>query len=115
MDLLIFKTLPYLILIGTMLALLFWMWTIYDCATKETAAGDEKNIWLFILIFVPLLGSIVYYLVRIPNREQEQYMKRKAEQQEKEKELQQKKAAAQQEKAGEQQDKPDGRQDNTEG
>jgi hypothetical protein len=46
----------------------FWIWMIVDCATKESSEGNDKLIWLLVIIFVQLLGAIIYYFVRRPQR-----------------------------------------------
>ena len=46
------------------LGLLFWIWMIYECATRERNT-TEKILWLLLVIFAPLLGSLIYFLIRI--------------------------------------------------
>ena len=47
-----------------LIGLLFWLWMIYECATRERNT-TEKILWLLLVIFAPVLGSLVYFLVRI--------------------------------------------------
>ncbi|NQT58294.1 MAG: PLDc_N domain-containing protein [Bacteroidetes bacterium] len=47
---------------------IFWIWAIIDCATKESSEGNEKIIWLLIIIFVNFIGALIYYFVRRPER-----------------------------------------------
>ncbi len=49
---------------------LFWLWMLIDCAVNETTQGNEKVVWIIIIVFTHLLGAIVYYLVRRPKRKQ---------------------------------------------
>ena len=42
----------------------FWLWMLIDCATHETAQDSQKVVWVLIVIFVPLLGALLYYLIR---------------------------------------------------
>jgi hypothetical protein len=51
-----------------MLAFIFWVWVLVDCITKEPSDGNDKVAWTILIIFVPLLGSILYYFVRRPER-----------------------------------------------
>jgi len=51
-------------IIGT----LFWIWMLIDCATKEPSSGNDKLIWILIIIFTHLLGALIYFLVRRPKR-----------------------------------------------
>jgi hypothetical protein len=51
-------------IIGT----IFWIWMLIDCATKEPSSGNDKLIWILIIIFTHLLGALIYFLVRRPKR-----------------------------------------------
>jgi hypothetical protein len=46
----------------------FMIWMIVDCAIHESRVGSERLIWIIIMVFVPYLGAIVYYLFRRPER-----------------------------------------------
>jgi hypothetical protein len=46
----------------------FWVWMILEAATKEPREGNERLIWIIIMVFVPYFGAIAYYLVRRPAR-----------------------------------------------
>jgi len=46
------------------LGLLFWIWMIYECATRERNSA-EKILWLLLVVFAPVFGSIIYFLVRV--------------------------------------------------
>jgi hypothetical protein len=46
----------------------FWIWMIVDCVTNEPGVGNDKLIWVLIIVFLPLLGSLIYYFVRRPER-----------------------------------------------
>lgn len=50
---------------------LFWLWMLIDCATKEPSEGNDKLIWVIVIIFTNLLGAIIYFFVRRPKRIQE--------------------------------------------
>ena len=67
--------LPFLIfiplaLVGLALTV-FWIWMLVDCATKEPSAGNEKIIWILVIIFTHWLGALIYFLVRRPQRKKE--------------------------------------------
>ena len=47
---------------------ILWVWMLIDCATNEPAEGNEKIIWILILIFTHLLGSLLYLMIRRPER-----------------------------------------------
>ena len=67
--------LPFLIFIPLMLLALalmvFWVWMLVDCATKEPSAGNEKIIWILVIIFTHWIGALIYFLVRRPQRKKE--------------------------------------------
>ena len=67
--------LPFLIFIPLGLLVLalmaFWIWMLVDCATKEPSAGNEKIIWILVIIFTHWLGALIYFLVRRPQRKKE--------------------------------------------
>jgi len=37
----------------------FWLWALIDCL-KGNFSGNDKVVWLVVIIFVPFLGSILY-------------------------------------------------------
>ena len=62
----------YLLFLGrnglATIAAIFWIWSIYDCITKEPSEGNDKLAWLLFILFVPIVGTLVYYFVRRPER-----------------------------------------------
>ncbi|WP_334131803.1 PLDc N-terminal domain-containing protein [Silanimonas lenta] len=46
----------------------FWGWTIIDCATDRSAQDIEKIVWLLTIILLGVLGSAIYFFVRLPSR-----------------------------------------------
>ena len=49
-------------------ALVFWVWMLIDCATNEPSEGNDKIVWIVIIVFTSWIGGLVYYLVRRPER-----------------------------------------------
>jgi len=49
-------------------ASVLWIFMIIECATKERASGNEKLIWILIIIFTGWIGALIYYFVRRPQR-----------------------------------------------
>ena len=64
--------LPLLILIPFLFVglamMVFWIWMLVDCATKEPSAGNDKIIWILIIVFTHWIGALIYFLVRRPER-----------------------------------------------
>ena len=47
----------------------FWLWMLIECLTKEPSVGNDKLIWALVIIFVsPLIGALIYFFVRRPER-----------------------------------------------
>lgn len=47
---------------------ILWVWMLVDCATKEPSDGNDKIIWIVVILFTHLLGALIYYFVRRPQR-----------------------------------------------
>jgi hypothetical protein len=50
---------------------ILWIWMIVDCATKEKSEGNDKLIWILIIVLTHWIGALIYLLVRRPRRMQE--------------------------------------------
>lgn len=46
----------------------FWIWMLIDCISKEPSGGNDKLIWILVLVFLGWIGALVYYFVRRPKR-----------------------------------------------
>jgi hypothetical protein len=46
------------------IAMAFWIWMIVDCATNEPSIGNDKLVWIIIIVFGHVIGALVYYFVR---------------------------------------------------
>ena len=53
-------------LIGV-LATVFWIWMLVDCATREPAQGNDKVVWVIVIALTHILGAAIYFLVRLRN------------------------------------------------
>lgn len=49
-------------------ALLFWIWVLIDCVTKEPGESNDKIVWFLLVLFLPVLGAIIYFIIRRPER-----------------------------------------------
>jgi hypothetical protein len=67
--------LPLLILFPILLVglalVVFWIWMLVDCATKEPSQGNDKIVWILIIVFTHWIGALIYFLVRRPQRKKE--------------------------------------------
>ena len=62
---LIFGVIFFALCIGSTV---LWIWMIIDCATKEPSEGNDKLIWILVILLTHLLGALIYLLVRRPQR-----------------------------------------------
>lgn len=46
----------------------FWIWMLVDCAVNEPSEGNEKIVWILVILFAHLLGALIYFLARRPQR-----------------------------------------------
>lgn len=54
--------------LGAFLSSIFWVWMLIDCLIKESNEGSNKIAWILVILFTHLIGALVYYLVRRPQR-----------------------------------------------
>ncbi len=46
----------------------FWIWMLIDCATNEPSEGNDKLIWILVILFTHGFGALIYFLARRPTR-----------------------------------------------
>jgi len=51
----------FVLIIG-ILTSIFWIWMLIDCLTSNKPAA-EKIIWLLVIIFLHVLGALIYFIV----------------------------------------------------
>jgi hypothetical protein len=58
-----------LLILFSFLALptILWFWALIDCVKREFK-GNDKLIWVLIIIFLPMIGSILYLAIGRKNR-----------------------------------------------
>lgn len=49
-------------------AIAFWIWMLVDCITKEPDQGNDKLIWVLVIVLLGLIGALVYLIARRPQR-----------------------------------------------
>ena len=53
-------------LIATVLGLagfIFWLWMLIHAITNKGIDGAEKIVWVLVIIFLPFIGSIIYFFI----------------------------------------------------
>ncbi len=58
-----FLVLPLLIV-----GMVLWIWMIIDCAMNEPSDGNDKLVWMLIILLTSWLGALIYFFVRRPQR-----------------------------------------------
>ncbi|MBN2310846.1 MAG: PLDc_N domain-containing protein [Candidatus Hydrogenedentes bacterium] len=49
----------------------FWVWMIVDCASNEPAEGNDRLVWILIIVLTHWLGALIYFFARRPARIQQ--------------------------------------------
>lgn len=44
----------------------FWLWMLIGCLRGKHPHPNDKLIWTLVLIFLPVIGSIIYFFVGRP-------------------------------------------------
>jgi len=62
---------PLLMPLVILVLQVFWIWVLVDCAMKEASEGNTKIVWVIIILFTNLLGALIYFFIRRPERRRE--------------------------------------------
>jgi hypothetical protein len=46
----------------------FWIWTLVDCVKNEPSEGNDKIVWVLVIVLAHWIGALVYLIVRRPER-----------------------------------------------
>ena len=60
--------LPVTLVLFVLLGMTFWIRMLIDCVTRESNEGNERIVWVLILLFTHVIGASIYYFVRRPRR-----------------------------------------------
>jgi hypothetical protein len=64
----IFGVLLFLIMAAFSLACFaFWLWMLIHAITNKGIADMEKIVWVIVIIFLPFVGSLIYFFRGRPN------------------------------------------------
>lgn len=50
-----------LFLVLFVLAMVFWIWMIVDCAKRKFKESSEKIIWIVLIAILGVIAAIIYY------------------------------------------------------
>jgi hypothetical protein len=45
-----------------------WIWMIVDCAMNEPSEGNDKVVWILVIVLTHWIGALIYLLARRPQR-----------------------------------------------
>jgi hypothetical protein len=45
-----------------LLAFIFWVWMLVDAIKNPGLSGNQRIVWVLVIIFVPCLGPLIYFL-----------------------------------------------------
>jgi hypothetical protein len=66
-----FPTQMLLLLLLFVAGTILWIWVLVDCATKEPSEGNDKIIWILVILLGQLIGALIYLFIRRPQRIQQ--------------------------------------------
>ena len=52
----------------TLLASIFWIWMLVDCATNRGLPNGEKVVWVVVIALTHFIGALIYFFVGRPRR-----------------------------------------------
>jgi hypothetical protein len=62
--------LPLLLFGFVVLSQGFWIWMIVDSATNPRLVGNDKLMWVLIVVFTNWIGALIYFFAARPRRSQ---------------------------------------------
>jgi H+/Cl- antiporter ClcA len=57
-----------LLVLAVIAATIFWIWMLVDCVRYESSEGITRVVWVLVILFLPGLGALLYFLIRRPER-----------------------------------------------
>ena len=46
----------------------FWIWVLIDCVKNEPSEGNDKLIWILVIVLTGWIGGLIYLFFRRPER-----------------------------------------------
>ncbi len=56
------------VLLVVALTVVCWIWMLIECLTKEPDTGNNKVVWALVIVLTHIIGALIYYFVRRPQR-----------------------------------------------
>jgi len=65
----IFMIILSLLMVGLVFAsIAFCIWMLVDCIKNESSEGNDKVVWLLVILFLQGFGALIYFFARRPTR-----------------------------------------------
>jgi len=45
------------------LTFVFWLWMLINAIKNPSLSGNERLIWILVIIFLPCVGSLIYFFM----------------------------------------------------
>lgn len=45
------------------LCFIFWIWMLIDAIQNDRLVGNQRVVWVLVIIFLPCIGALIYYFV----------------------------------------------------
>ena len=55
--------LPFLMFGFMIFAVGFWVWMLIDSATNQKLTGNDKLMWVLIVVFANWIGALIYFFI----------------------------------------------------
>lgn len=52
-----------IILLGSLLLFVAWIWMIIDCAKRNRFRSGDRVVWILLLVLVGIIGMVLYYFM----------------------------------------------------
>ena len=58
-----------LFMLGFMIfGMFFWVWMIIDCATNQELEGNDKIVWVLVVVLTNWIGALIYFFAGRPKK-----------------------------------------------
>ncbi|MBI4738422.1 PLDc_N domain-containing protein [Candidatus Woesearchaeota archaeon] len=52
-----------LLMFGSVLLFVFWIWMLIDCMRNGKISANERLIWVIVIVFLNFIGAVLYYFL----------------------------------------------------
>lgn len=46
-----------------LICFVFWIWMLIDAIQNQSLVGNQRIVWVLVIIFVPCIGPLLYYFI----------------------------------------------------